>query len=103
MDGVIRRTLSATAPLLVWAAHFTLCYLLVAAECSPALHAPGARGVWILAAATVAALLACGIMLWRADLRRGDLADWSRAGSAALAIAAIAWGGVPLLLLDGCG
>lgn len=94
----------ATAPLLVWAAHFALCYGLVAVECSPALARQPSTGLlWI---ATALAIGACLFMLWRV---RDGLAVHARllrlaqAGSALLALAAIAWSSVPLLLLAGCG
>jgi len=105
-DRLFSRTLYATAPLLVWAAHFTLCYALVATQCSPALLSPGAPAVWILAPASAAALACCSLMLWRAKRTLDDqarLLDWARIGSAVLALAGIAWTSIPLLLLDGCG
>lgn len=105
-ERLFKRTLQGTAPLLVWAAHFTLCYGLVAAQCSPALLMPGAPTIWLLALASVAALAVCGWMLWRSRLALGEqarLLDWARTGSATLALAGIAWTSVPLLLLDGCG
>jgi len=105
-DRLLTRTLYATAPLLVWAAHFTLCYALVAAQCSPALLWPGAPTMWILALASAAALALCASMLWRARRsldEQARLLDWARSCSAMLALAGIAWTSVPLLLLDGCG
>jgi len=105
-DRLVSRTLYATAPLLVWAAHFTLCYALVATQCSPALLSPGAPTIWILALASAAALALCTLMLWRTNRaldERARLLDWARIGSAVLALAGIAWTSVPLLLLDGCG
>jgi hypothetical protein len=105
-DNFFSRTLYATAPLLLWAAHFTLCYALVAMQCSPALLSPGAPTMWILALASIAALGTCALMLWRAKRTLNEqarLLDWARTGSALLALTGIAWTSVPLLLLDGCG
>ena len=102
-EHLIRRTLYGTAPLLIWAAHFTLCYLLVAGECSPAFLRQDAPSVWFMVAATLLALGACGTLLWRARQMPRTLIDWAHAGSAVLALAGIAWTAVPLLLLDGCG
>lgn len=105
-DKLFSRMLYATAPLLLWAAHFTLCYALVATQCGPALLSPGAPTTSILALASVAALGMCALMLWRAKHalnEQASLLDWARTGSAALSLAGIAWTSVPLLLLDGCG
>ena len=95
----------ATAPLLVWAAHFTALYTLVAAQCSPALARgePWMGTLWMLSAL---ALGACTYLLWRARtaLAPGaSLVQLAQAGSALLALAGVAWTSVPLLLLGGCG
>ena len=95
----------ATAPLVVWAAHFTVCYALAAAECSPALarQQPSTAVLWV---ATGLALAVCLWMLRRARaVLEGDagLVQLAQAGSAVLALAGIGWTAVPLLLLGGCG
>ena len=95
----------ASAPLLAWAAHFVLCYALVASQCSAALGraAPDAWPLWL---ASALATLFCLLMLWRARgaLRPGaGLAELACAGSALLALAGIGLTTLPLLLLDGCG
>lgn len=100
----------ATLPLLVWAAHFAVCYTVVAAQCSPAL-AQGKPSVAWLWMASALALGLCLMMLWRARgcLTRKELTgsaslvQLAHAGGALLALAGIAWTSVPLLLLDGCG
>lgn len=99
------RAWHATLPLLVWAAHFAVCYTVVAAQCSPALAQGGPSVGWLWMASALA-LGACLLMLWRA--RRGltggaSLVQLAHAGSALLALAGIAWTSMPLLLLDGCG
>ncbi len=97
-----KRTWHASAPLAVWAAHFTFCYVLVAVQCTVT-HTQGALPLWV---ATVIGVGLCGWMLWRArSALRGDadLASQVRGASALLAAAAIAWNAVPLLLLGGCG
>ena len=100
-------TLRGTAPLMIWALHFTICYALVAAQCSGALLAPHAPSRLLLLALTAAALGACALLLWKGWPAGGGgearLLDWARAGSAVLGLCAIAWTGIPLLLLDGCG
>lgn len=95
----------ASSPLMVWAAHFTLCYGVVAAECSPALarQDPSVGLLWM---ASALAIGVCLSMLWGArDVLQADagLVRLARAGSALLALAGIAWTSVPLLLLGGCG
>ena len=104
-DRVFSRLWHGSAPLLAWAAHFSFCYGLVAAQCSPLL-ARAAPSTWLLWLASALAALACLLMLWRArGARRPDagLSELARAGSALLALAGIAWTTLPLLLLDGCG
>ena len=93
------------APLLVWAAHFTFLYGLAAAQCSPLL-ARAAPSAWLMWLASALAAALCLLMLWRANgALRGQAAlpDVACAASALLALAAIAWTTLPLLLLDGCG
>ena len=102
-EHLIRDTLKASAPLLVWAAHFTACYLLVAAQCSPAAITPAAPQRWLLALISVLALGVCAALLWRARRPSARLLDWACTGSAVLALAAIAWTSVPVMMLDGCG
>ncbi len=95
----------ASAPLMLWAAHFAALYLVVAAQCSPAL-APGMPSVGLLWSLTAIAAAACLALLWQARAALAPdagLVRLAQAGSALLALAGIAWNAVPLLLLDGCG
>ena len=104
-DRLFSRLAYGCAPLLAWAAHFTVLYVLVGAQCSPAL-ARAAPSVWTLWLASALAALVCLLMLWRARaaLRPGAaLAEQACAASALLALAGIGWTTLPLLLLDGCG
>lgn len=104
-DSVTRRSLRATAPLWLWAGHWSLCYLAVGGLCL--------RGTWsefaqpVLAGISALALAAAASMLWREARRlQGEapqgLLDWALAGSAVLALAGIAWTSLPLLMVDGC-
>jgi hypothetical protein len=109
-DRFFIRLLYGTLPLLVWAFHFFAVYLLVAAQCSPALMTPQAPRHATLAMLSVLALGACAALLWRArgTLRHAvddssALLHWAQAGSAVLAMVGIAWTSVPMLLIDGCG
>ena len=106
LDRLPRRALLGTAPLLLWAAHFALCYVFVAAECSPAFATPEAPRRWVLGVVSVAALAACAWLLWKAPRawsQDAGLLDWARAASPLLALAGIAWTSLPLVLVRGCG
>jgi hypothetical protein len=107
-----RPVLWATLPLLVWIGHFAFSYGLTAAQCSPAVMRPGGPDRVLLAAVSVGALGACALLAWRACriLRRASqqqgravgLADRAALLLAVLALIAIAWSGIPLLLVVGC-
>ena len=103
------QTLRGSAPLLVWASHFGLCYVIVGVQCSPALFDAAApqRG-WLLALSALA-IVVCTLMLaqaWRALGAANEdtpLRAWAAAGSAMLALAGVLWTSMPVVLLDGCG
>ena len=105
-EGFWRRVLHATLPLLVWIASFAFSYGLAAAQCTPAALRPGGPNRLLLGAVTAAALAACALLAWR---RRGALLDRKaglaeRVGAvlAVLALVAIGWAGLPLMLVSGC-
>ena len=105
-DRLFRQILQATAPLILWALHFSVCYGVVAALCSPALVGPGMPVLWLPWLATALALAGCGYLLWRsrAALTPGaGLVPLASAAGAVLALAGIGWTTLPLLLLGGCG
>lgn len=97
-EAFFRPVLRALSPLLVWAAHFALCYAIAALACS--------RSALVLVSA--AALAACLALLWRERDLLGSAGDdiglrrWCAAGGAVLALAGIAWTSVPVLVLHGC-
>lgn len=101
-----RRVLAATLPLLVWSVHFAFSYGLAAAQCTPAGMRPGGPDRALLGAVTAVAVGACAWLAWRARgvPRRVDagLFDWARLVLAVLALVAVTWVGVPLLLVAGC-
>lgn len=100
------QTWRGTAPLLVWAAHFGLCYVLVGVQCSPALFDGRAPRRTVLMVLSALALAACALLLWRGARRLAEdspLRLWAAVGSAVLALAGVAWTSMPVLLLDGCG
>lgn len=101
-----RRLSTGTLPLLVWCAHFAFSYGLTAAQCSPTGWRPGGPDRLLLGAVTLVAILACAWLAWRARgvPARADagLLDWARFVLAVLALVAVTWTGVPLLLVTGC-
>lgn len=111
-EGFWKRVLWATLPLLVWIAHFAFSYGLAAAQCSPVGMRPGGPDRLLLAATTLGAFSICALLAWRAchvlsahGRQQGGaagLADRAALLLAVLALIAIAWGGMPLLLVAGC-
>jgi hypothetical protein len=107
-DNFFRRLWGGTLPLIIWGLHFTVCYVLVAVECSPAGYAPRAPNRLLLGGVSLAALAACTVLVWRArhTLRAAGentgLYAWAAAGSALLALAGVAWTSLPILMLAGC-
>ncbi|MDB5934755.1 MAG: hypothetical protein JWQ01_2099 [Massilia sp.] len=106
-DRFFVRLLRGSLPLMIWAAHWFAVYILVAAQCTPAMMSPAAPRRWMLAVLSVVALGACLALLWRArrTLADGDasLLDWAAAGSAVLATVGVVWTTLPMALIDGCG
>ena len=108
-DHFFRQLTRGTLPLLVWGAHFMFCYVLAAAQCTPAAMRAGGPDRLLLGGVTVAALAVCAWLAWRERgmLRDGareqaGLLDWAAALGAVLAFVAIMWTGMPILLVDGC-
>jgi hypothetical protein len=101
-----RRLFSGALPLLVWSAHFAFAYGLAAAQCTPAGLRPGGPDRALLGIVTLAAIGACAWLAWRARgvpaRRDAGVLDWARLVLAVLALVAVAWTGVPLLLVAGC-
>lgn len=104
-ESITRRSLRATAPLWLWAGHWSLCYLAVGVLCLREAWSGYAQPA--LAGISAVALGAAVFLLWRAARRlRGrlpqDLLEWALAGSAVLALPGIAWTSLALLMVDGC-
>lgn len=97
-------TLRMTAGMLIWAVHLGIVYAVVGLACARG-H-PGSMALFV-GIATVAALAAAAVSLGYAvrDLRRRRDASF-RSGIAALvaggAIIAIAWDGLPALIVPAC-
>ncbi|SEN11574.1 hypothetical protein SAMN05428959_101261 [Duganella sp. CF517] len=102
-DMLLRKMTLTVAPLLVWAAHFFFCYAWTAAACQrngdPAL----VLGVVSVLAVSAAALLLAHSLrrLCRAP-QPVPLIVWVHFASAALALTAVVWTCVPILMLARC-
>jgi hypothetical protein len=107
-DAFFKRLLYATAPLLVWAAHFFIAYLLVAAQCSPALIDRAAPNRWLLGGLSLLAIGACVALLARArsSMARhagaAPLHELAMAAGAVLATIGIGWSSMVMLMTSGC-
>jgi hypothetical protein len=101
-----RRLFSGTLPLLVWSFHFAFTYGLAAFQCTPAGLRAGGPDRVLLGGVTVAAIGACAWLAWRARgvpaRQDAGVLDWARFVLAVLALVAVAWTGMPLLLVAGC-
>lgn len=106
-ERFFRKLMRGTLPMLVWAAHFAACYVLVAADCRPGAASPGPDRL-PLVLITVVALAICAALAWRARAtlsgggEKTALLDWAAALSALLAFAGIVWTSVPLWFVNGC-
>ena len=105
-DRFFQRATRASLPLLAWAAHFGFSYIVAAAQCTPGAWRPAGPNPWLLGGATLLALAVC---VWSGAaagkrLRQGstEFVDYVAAASAVLAFVAIAWTGIPVLLVTGC-
>jgi len=103
-DRLLTRTLHATLPLVTWGVHFFFCYAYAAVACQRG-GDPGA----VLAAVSVLAVGMAALLLVRAlrnVCRSGNAApglhDWVTFVTAALALVAIVWSCVPLLMVGLC-
>jgi hypothetical protein len=105
-EPFFRRVLRVTLPLLVWIVHFAFSYGLTAAQCSPGGLRAGGPDRLLLGAVTALALAVCALLAWRGRAalfeREAGLAQRSGALLAVLALVAVAWVGLPLLLVGGC-
>ena len=103
-----------TSGLVVWAVQFTIVYGLTAAACARGWHGHALLGLDVvragIAAATLVALVATGLVLWRTLARRkhapGDESERFIAAvtlwGCGLSLLAIAYNGVPALILPAC-
>lgn len=105
-DRFFQRATRASLPFLIWAAHFGFSYIVAAAQCTPGAWRPGGPNPWLLGGVTVVALGACALAGIAAGkrLRAGstEFVDYVAAAGAVLAMVAIAWTGIPVLIVSGC-
>lgn len=88
-----------SAAIAVWAVHFIAVYGLTGLAC--------ARGLpqavpWAIGVATLLALAALAFLIWVSRKDLAVFANWMTAAVAALALLAILWETVPVLLLPAC-
>lgn len=102
-EGLFPIVMRACGPLLVWAAHFTFCYLYSAARCG---HGEGGALEWWVQAGVSATALAAVLALFAQDCRsargRRSLRAFAGLGAGALAIAGVAWSSLALLVAGAC-
>lgn len=102
-DRLLRMMMLTVAPLLVWAVHFFFCYAWTAVACQRGGDPAMALGVASALALGVAALLALRALRRLCSVPRPvRLIVWVHFASAALALVAIAWTCVPMLMLRSC-
>lgn len=113
--GYVAETLKMTAGMLIWALHLGVVYAVVAVACARGFADERIAGVGLVplavGGATIVALAAAGLVLASAlrALRQTGPAPGERrfastmaAAVAGLALVAIAWGGLPALLVPTC-
>lgn len=102
-DRLLSKMVGALTPLLIWAAHFFFCYLWTVTACQRGADPAAALGVAsALALGVGALLLARALRRLRLTSEPVRLIDWVHFAAAVLALAAIAWTCVPMLMLDLC-
>lgn len=75
---------------------------MIAAQCSPALIAPGMPARTLLLGLSVVALAACLLLAWRISRMPDDLYGWARLGACVLGTIGVVLTSVPLLVVHGC-
>jgi len=111
-QGFFGRAWSGSAPLVLWAAHFALCYVALALGCTAILGGsmlmtPDLLRLALAAATGIAVLAGLWLLLraWRAagpGHGHGGLLGRVRLVVAGLSLVAMLWTGLPLALLPLC-
>jgi hypothetical protein len=105
-DHLMPILLRASAPLVLWGAHFFLCYAFIAIGCRAGIGGTVLKAVLLAATAlALATVVAMALRSWRrvkglAPRRLRDLAALCGAGLAAMGVG---WMLIPLWLLGVCG
>ena len=102
--------------LLIWAAHFLVIYVFTALACARRFSHIEWLGIgivpWMIGVATLAAIAATLIVIWlalrdaRASTARNTISSfvpWMTAAFGGLALVAILWEALPVLLVPVCG
>ena len=84
---------------IVWVAHFAAIYGITALACARGL--PGLVP-WAIGIATIIAVVLVFVLIWVAFKDIGAFANWLSAAVAGLALLAIVWQAVPVLLVPAC-
>ena len=82
---------------ILWGLHFTVIYGFTALACARGF---GASALWVVGAATVVAAAAALALI--VTHRSSEFTRWMTAAVAALALVAIVWEGLPVLLVPAC-
>jgi hypothetical protein len=114
----VAETLRMLAGLLIWAAHLTVIYGITALACARRFDDVRVLGIGIvpltIAIATLIAMLATGLVLWLAVRDLGEIGrtpqgegtrrffSFTTATVAGLSMVAIAWQGLPVLMIPPC-
>ena len=102
-DRLLSKMTLAVTPLLIWAAHFFFCYAWIAAACQRGGDPAVGLGVAsVMAVGAAALLLALALRRLCRAPHPARLIVWVHFASAALALAAIVWTCVPMLMLEMC-
>jgi hypothetical protein len=105
-DHLMSILLRASAPLLVWGAHFFLCYAFIAIGCTAGIGGTMLKAVVLAATAlALAAAVAMAVRPWRRinGPAPGRLRDLAALCGAGLAVMGMGWTLIPLWLLGVCG
>ena len=110
-DGFGTAVRTAAAPLVIWALHFTLLYVGIAAGCWAQADQVAIGGGtllgWLLVGATIPVAAWLGWVAWSSMRRLGSndagSASSGAAAGAVIALIAVIWETVPMLVLPLCG
>ncbi|MGH8718626.1 MAG: hypothetical protein ACREV0_06740 [Burkholderiales bacterium] len=94
-----RATFTMFASLLIWAAHFLIIYLTTGIACARA--SPNDFVPWVIGGVTLLAVLAL-VMVMRTARAAEPFAAWIGVSLAALAMIAIVWESLPVLIVPIC-